>query len=320
MSKFPFFTIAIPAYKGKFLREAIKSCLQQIYPHFELVIVNDASPESLDNIVNVFDDERIRYFRNQKNCGAVDVVDNWNKCLDYAKGEYIICMGDDDILLPHCLEEYVKLIGKYPGLGVYHAWTEIINEDSDIIGINERCHELESAFSFLYYRLCGRKMYIGDFCYDVKKLRKDGGFYKLPMAWGSDDITAFRAALSGGIAHTSNPSFQYRVNKKSISSSGDAKVKIQATLLYERWLDLMLLSQDGTQMVELDRLFLRLIKDNSTLFFNKRIAELIKKDLIATPSNLFYWIHHRNDYNLSSSRIIYIYIVAAKEKLLRRHY
>ena len=82
------FTIAIPAYKSKFLGEAIKSCLSQTYSNFELLIVDDASPEVLKSVVDRFHDDRIRFYRNEKNCGAVDVVDNWNICLSYAKGDY----------------------------------------------------------------------------------------------------------------------------------------------------------------------------------------------------------------------------------------
>lgn len=58
------------------------------------------------------------------------MVDNWNICLGYATGDYAICMGDDDKFLPNCLEEYVRLIAKYPGIGLLHGWTEIIDENS----------------------------------------------------------------------------------------------------------------------------------------------------------------------------------------------
>ena len=76
MNKNILFTIAIPAYKSKFLSEAIDSCLAQTYTNFELVIVDDASPEALKSVVDRFHDNRIRFYRNEKNCGAVDVVDN----------------------------------------------------------------------------------------------------------------------------------------------------------------------------------------------------------------------------------------------------
>ena len=72
------FSITIPAYKRSYLKEAIDSCLAQTYGDFELIIVNDHSPENLDAIVTQYNDPRIRYYVNEKNCGAVNVVDNWN--------------------------------------------------------------------------------------------------------------------------------------------------------------------------------------------------------------------------------------------------
>ena len=107
------FSVTIPAYKAKFLKEAIVSALSQPYKNFELIIVDDDSPENLKAIVDSFSDTRIRYYRNLQNCGAVNVVDNWNICLSYCTGEYVICMGDDDRLLPNCLNEYFGLIVSY---------------------------------------------------------------------------------------------------------------------------------------------------------------------------------------------------------------
>ena len=113
------FSIIIPAFKKTFLDEAIQSVCTQTYQDWELIIVDDCSPENLYAIVEPYlKDQRIRYYRNEKNCGAVDVVDNWNICFSYCKGDYVICMGDDDRLLPCCLAEYKTLIEKYPGLNV----------------------------------------------------------------------------------------------------------------------------------------------------------------------------------------------------------
>lgn len=68
-------------------------------------------------MVSKYDDSRIRYYKNEVGFGAEHVVGNWNKCLGYATGDYIICLGVDDKLRANCLEEYVKQIGEYPGAG-----------------------------------------------------------------------------------------------------------------------------------------------------------------------------------------------------------
>ena len=69
------FTIAIPAYKGKFLKEAIQSCFNQTYALFEIIVLDDASPENIMEICYGFSDPRLKYFRNDVNVGAEKVVD-----------------------------------------------------------------------------------------------------------------------------------------------------------------------------------------------------------------------------------------------------
>ena len=104
------FSIAIPAYKGVFFNECLNSLLQQTYSDFEIIIVDDASPDNLFQIVENNQDIRIQYYKNETNIGAENVVDNWNRCLQYAKGEYFLLMGDDDKVSPLYLEQFAKYI------------------------------------------------------------------------------------------------------------------------------------------------------------------------------------------------------------------
>ena len=232
------FSVTIPAYKARFLKEAIESVVSQTYQDWELIVVDDSSPEDLRSIIAPFlADKRVRYYRNTSNCGAVNVVDNWNICLSYCTGDYVICIGDDDRLLPCCLEEYKLLIEKYPALNVYHARTEIIDEQGKVICVQEPRPEWESALSLVWNRWNSRSLqFIGDFCYRTQHLRDCRGYYKLPLAWGSDDITAVRAAQERGIANTQKFCFQYRQNSMTITSStANARLKLQATLRQYEW-------------------------------------------------------------------------------------
>lgn len=228
------FSITIPAYKQKYLYEAIESCLAQTYKDFELIIVDDASPEDLKSVVDRFQDSRIRYYRNEKNCGALNVVDNWNICLRYAYGDYVICMGDDDRLLPNCLEEYSKLIEKYPDLDIYHGMTEIIDENSKVTNIQEARPEREGMYSMISGRLRNSRLqYIGDWLFKRTALEQQNGYVNMPMAWGSDDLTAYTIAKNKGVANTQIPVFQYRISSLTISNSGHyrEKSKVQFDVL-----------------------------------------------------------------------------------------
>lgn len=271
------FSVLIPAYKKKYLRECIESILAQTYSIFELVIVNDASPEDLDSVVCTFADEKIRYVKNEQNCGAVNVVDNWNKCLEYAEGDYVICMGDDDRLLPNCLEEYVKMINTYPNLDVYHAWTEIINEKSEVFQIQEPRPEIESVYSMIWGRMHGRKQYIGDFLFKTDRLKAIGGFYKLPLAWGSDDITAFLAAEKYGIANSQIPLFQYRDSAITLSSSSNnAEHKFDGIKKYKMWMDVFLEQRPNNQH---DKVLYDDIIRCRSFFYEDQFSSIICQDL-----------------------------------------
>lgn len=301
----PSFTIAIPAYKKKYLSEAIESCISQTYDNFEVVIVDDASPENLFSIVSQYPDSHIRFYRNKNNCGAVNVVDNWNICLSYAKGDYIICMGDDDKLMPNCLEEYVKLIQKYPNLDVYHAWTEIIDENSDFCTLQQPRPEYESALSIAWNRWNGRdKQYIGDFCYKVKRLKQDGGFYKLPLAWGSDDISAIRAASYRGIANTQVICFQYRVNNQTITNTGNNKIKIEAILQEKKWFESFILEQEKNKaMTGNECKYLICLKKELYKHFSEKICNEIKVDIRARPYVFFYWLRKAPCLGISRKKV-----------------
>lgn len=90
------YSFLLPAFKSRFLKQAIESIISQTFFDFELIVSDDNSPENLKSIVDEFDDKRIVYRRNEKNIGAERMVDHWNLLLSVAKGDYVIMAADDD--------------------------------------------------------------------------------------------------------------------------------------------------------------------------------------------------------------------------------
>lgn len=308
------FSVTIPAYKATYLKECIESILAQTYTDFELIIVNDASPEDLTSIVHSFNDPRIRYYINEKNCGAINVVDNWNKCLEHSTGDYIICMGDDDKLLPTCLEDYSKLINKYPGLGVYHAWTQIINEHSEIIRMVDPRPEYESIYSFMLSRWNGREQFIGDFLFDRKELFSVGGFYKLPLAWASDDISVFIAAEKSGIANMQKPGFQYRINSETISKNGNVGLKLKAINGLYEWTYNFLVDKPNDKN-SIDYIYWKILVEKlDNMIFKYKIYTLS----VEITHNLFKSINYFlffKKYSLSFKIVMLAFLIACKNRL-----
>lgn len=309
------FSILIPAYKKHYLKEAIESCLNQTYSNFEIIIVNDASPENLDEVVSDFSDERIKYYRNENNCGAIDVVDNWNKCLGYSTGDYVLCMGDDDRLLPDCLKEYFALISKYPGLGLYHGWTELIDQNSCFYDIQPPRPEYENVYSLIWNRWNNRALqFIGDFLFDADLLKKNNGFYSLPLAWGSDDISAVIAASKTGVANTQKIVFQYRVNPYTITNGGCYDIKVDAILKEREWFRSFLSSR--LPKTEIENKYFCVIQRNLVRHFEKKVGLSMGLGL---KKNLKWFItlfFIRKKYELSLNVFCYALLVGIKPKTL----
>lgn len=310
------FSITIPAYKQKYLAEAIDSCLAQTYQNFELIIVNDHSPENLDAVVSQYDDPRIRYYVNEKNCGAINVVDNWNICLSYAQGDYIICMGDDDRLLPSCLEDYTKLIKKYPNLNIYHARTEMIDEKSSFLDLQEARPERESVYSIIWHRLKGRKQFIGDFLFHTKTLKKRGGFYKIPLATFSDDISVVMAAKDGGIANMQVFGFQYREHSETISRSNNLRMIAYSAKQAHGWFCQFL--SDETEN-SLDEKYRKLALILLPSIFNRWYYDMMEKDMIEHPIEACrFWLSVKDDFGFSCKQLIRLSLHYLKNKYFRK--
>ena len=109
----PRVTIAIPTFKRhSLLKEAIDSALKQIhYDRFDIIIV-DNNPQrncETEKLLNSLDDLRISYYKNDSNIG---MAGNWNRLFELAKGEYVVMLHDDDLLLPTFLNICMKILEK----------------------------------------------------------------------------------------------------------------------------------------------------------------------------------------------------------------
>lgn len=298
------FSIGIPAYKSKFLEATIQSVLSQTFGDFELIIVNDASPENIDGVVEKFSDERIKYFVNKKNCGAVNVVDNWNICLEYSVGDYFILLGDDDVMEPNYLQEFSHLIDIHPNVLVFHCRSLIIDEEGRKVDITPSWPESESVYENIYHRLFfARKQYISDFVYSSKSLKESGGFFFLPVAWGSDDITAYRAAISGGIVHINMALFNYRVSSITLSRSGYSQEKLIAYKLYYQWI--LQFFEENIPETEIDQIIAKKISQNLGEFYSrKRINTLVDSFELKGLFHFFFWIRYIKKYNIQYGDVL----------------
>jgi GalNAc5-diNAcBac-PP-undecaprenol beta-1,3-glucosyltransferase len=107
----PTISVVIPTYKrATLVPRAINSVLQQTYQDFEIIVVDDCSPDNTQDAVMAISDRRIRYLRHDINKG---LPAGRNTGIDAARGEYIAFLDDDDEWHPDKLEVQLKAIKGY---------------------------------------------------------------------------------------------------------------------------------------------------------------------------------------------------------------
>ncbi|MEO6860915.1 MAG: glycosyltransferase [Microcoleus sp.] len=114
----PLVSICIPTYNGEaFIEEAIKSAIAQTYPNIELIVSDDGSTDRTIAIAQSFQSQTSADFRIilHRNYG---LSQNWNFCIEQAKGEYIKFLFQDDLLAPECIEKMVALAQQNPEIGM----------------------------------------------------------------------------------------------------------------------------------------------------------------------------------------------------------
>ena len=105
-------SVIIPTYnRADLIRETIDSVLSQTYPEFEILICDDGSTDNTQEIINSYNDSRIKYLY-QKNSGLPAKARNLG--LQVAKGSYIAFVDSDDIWLPTKLAKQIQILQKKP--------------------------------------------------------------------------------------------------------------------------------------------------------------------------------------------------------------
>lgn len=126
----PFLTIAIPTFqRPALLREAVDSALAQENPEcaYEVIVVdNDPDPGSETELLMAgYQDPRLRYFRNGRNVG---LFNNWNRCFQLARGDWVALLHDDDLLKPGYVNAMLAQLRRRPRAGAIMANFEVLDQ------------------------------------------------------------------------------------------------------------------------------------------------------------------------------------------------
>ena len=123
-------SIIMPSWNtARFIAESIQSVIAQTYRNWELLIVDDCSTDNTDEIVSSFKDERIKYFKNEKNSGAALTR---NRAMREAQGEWIAFLDSDDLWAPEKLEKQIRFMKEHDYTFSYHEYVKIDEEDKPL--------------------------------------------------------------------------------------------------------------------------------------------------------------------------------------------
>ncbi len=105
------FSVVIPTRNRlDLLKYAVASILGQDYSDWEIVVSDNASVEDIEGYIKSLNEPRIKYSRSET---FLSITESWNKCIDLSTGDYILMIGDDDILLKNHFQIIRNLIEKY---------------------------------------------------------------------------------------------------------------------------------------------------------------------------------------------------------------
>lgn len=216
----PRISVVMPTYNADpvWLAEAIDSVRNQIYPHWELCIADDASTSAkvrplLERYMQ--EDARIRVVFRGKN-GHISAASN--SALELVTSDWVGLLDHDDLLAQHALYCVAKEIARKPD-------ARLIYSDEDKIDVNGRRHEPYFKCDMNIDLFYSHNM-ISHFGVYQKRLLDEIGGFRVGLEGSQDYDLALRCLERIGpeaIAHIPRVLYHWRVHPSSTAASGDAK-------------------------------------------------------------------------------------------------
>lgn len=212
MSEAPKVSVIIPCYNGaKYLRQAIDSALGQTYPNVEVVVVNDGSTDESASIAASYGDKIV--YVEQPNSGLSAAR---NAGVAAASGEYLTLLDADDVLLPDCIANRVKLL-EDPRVGLVAGYFREIDANG---AVQSRVPELRKVGSLPPFRQAVRRNWgppVG-WTFRRRAFELCGGFDPLLKSCEDWDFV-IRVASRFAVAYDPTVQVYYRLSEGQMSSN-----------------------------------------------------------------------------------------------------
>jgi len=129
----PTVTVLMAVRNGeRHLRAAVESILEQTFPDFEFLIVDDASVDATRTVISSYDDPRIRLVENPEHQGLTASL---NRGIKLARGRYLARMDADDLSAPERLERQVGFLEAHPECALVATDARKIDSNGVEVGV-----------------------------------------------------------------------------------------------------------------------------------------------------------------------------------------
>jgi len=222
----PLVSIITPTYNHeKFIGTCIESVLEQSYPNWEMIIVDDGSVDGTGSIIEKYNDKRIKHLK-QKNVGIWKLNETYNRALNIAQGDLIAILEGDDAWPRYKLEEQVKI---FENQDVVLSWgrKNTINDKNEIISF-----DLPSLKPFMHMsqEQIIRNLLIYNFMQpctvmiEKKALLSIGGFLQYEDAPFVDYSTFLELSLKGKFYPSDHVMGYWRKHKAQVTTTQETEI------------------------------------------------------------------------------------------------
>lgn len=217
----PTVSFIVPCYNlAHLLGECIESILAQTFHDFEILIMDDCSPDHTEQIAHSFPDRRIRYIRNPKNLGHLR---NYNKGIELSRGKYVwLVSADDRLTSPRVLEKFVRVLDAHPEVGYACCSGVEIREENQLIpakySVQSNQDRIFAGEEFLE-RLLYSNFVIASSGMVRKTCYENFGVFPLDLPYAGDWYLWCLFALHHDVAYFSEPMVGYRVCGQSMTDA-----------------------------------------------------------------------------------------------------
>lgn len=212
----PLVSIGIPTFnRSKQLSIALKNIIDQDYKNLEIIVSDNNSSDDTKLIVSKFDDERIKYHKNEKNIG---MHGNFNKCIEIATGKFFLLLSDDDVPSKYLVSSLIKRIQFDNDIKFAYSKVTFFEDEKPLNRYSQIGPKIETGFEFIKANLYGdRAAFPSASIFRLEEVKAFGGYPQIGNATDFGLILLLCLKNNSLVSFVDEPLLNYHLHKENLS-------------------------------------------------------------------------------------------------------